>query len=599
VSPSPSPAPLILVAEDSALGTAVMRDDLEGHGHRVLTAPDGARAMEVIRARPDLDLVITDGDMPVLDGLAVCRAVQLERPSLPVIYVTADERRVVEALDAGADDFLPKPVESHELRARVHAALRTGRLRAALAAERDLSRAVVTSIQDGLAVFSASGRILMVNERLTEITGFSAAELEDREPPFPFWPAETADLYAERFRAGLAGGSVWEGDRTYVRRDGARRTVIASLAPLPTASGDGPAFVSTVKDVSARRAAEDELRRSEVAQRALAREQAALGRVAAAVAKGTPRAEVFDLVARVVAELLGADAGGVARFDGGGAVLVGSWSCDDSLRRPVGTRLSLEGDSATGRVRDGGVPVRIDHGAPAGRDERGGGHVPRRSSIAAPIWVGGAVWGAVGALSLREDALAPGAEMRLGDFAILVAAAIAAADAQEELARLATTDPLTGLANRRAFEARLAEEIARARDGRPLSLVALDLDHFKDVNDTFGHDVGDAVLRELAVRMRAAARAADVVARVGGEEFAWLLPGCTARQAHAAAERLRAAVETTPFGVAGVRTLSAGVAQLAGGDDRGGLVRRADALLYVAKRDGRNRVMEQDPALVA
>jgi diguanylate cyclase (GGDEF)-like protein/PAS domain S-box-containing protein len=594
VSANPPPGALILVADDSALGAAVMRDELAAHGHRVLTASDGARAMEAVRARPDLDLVITDGEMPRLDGLDVCRAIQDERPSLPVIYVTADEQRVVEALDAGADDFLPKPVEPHELRARVHAALRTGRLRAALAAERDLSRAVIASLQDGLAVFDRSGRVLMVNERLADITGYPAAELQGAVPPFPFWPPESAVLYAERLRAGLAGGGVWEGDRDYVRRDGERRTVIASLAPLPAASGDGPAFVSTVKDVTSRRAAEDELRRSEAAQRALAREQAALGRVAAAVAQGTSRAEVFDLVARVVADLLGADAGGVTRFHEHGAELVGSWSREDALRRPVGTRLSLEGDSATGRARATGLPVRIDGDAPAAG--RGEGHVPRRSAIAAPIWVGGAIWGTVGALSLRADALAPGAELRLGDFAILVAAAIAAAEAQEELARLATTDALTGLVNRRGFEARLVEEVARAAaGGEPLCLVALDLDHFKDVNDVHGHEVGDAVLRELAGRMRAAARASDVIARIGGEEFAWLLPGTTARQARAAAERLRAEVEATPFGVAGVRTLSAGVAQLAGDDDRGRLVRRADALLYAAKRAGRNRVVEEEP----
>ena len=149
-------------------------------------------------------------------------------------------------------------------------------------------------------------------------------------------------------------------------------------------------------------------------------------------------------------------------------------------------------------------------------------------------------WGTVGALSLRPGGLPEDAETRVGKFGNLVGLAIASAAAREELTRLAETDPLTGLANRRAFEARLEAEVLHARrTGAPLSVAVLDLDHFKEVNDRHGHEEGDRTLRTLAARMRSATRASDVIARVGGEEFAWLLPATTAEGARALAERLR------------------------------------------------------------
>ena len=170
--------------------------------------------------------------------------------------------------------------------------------------------------------------------------------------------------------------------------------------------------------------------------------------------------------------------------------------------------------------------------------------------------------------------------------------AIASAAARAELTRLAETDPLTGLANRRAFEARLEAEIRHARTtGAPLSVVVLDLDHFKEVNDRHGHEEGDRTLRTLAARMRSSTRASDVIARIGGEEFAWLLPGTAVEGARALADRLRRIIAAEPFGVAGTRTISGGVAELGPGGDGAGLLRAADARLYAAKSSGRDRVV--------
>jgi diguanylate cyclase (GGDEF)-like protein/PAS domain S-box-containing protein len=583
----------VLVADDSALAAAVVRDALRADGHAVEVVSDGDAALARLRDGRPVDLLITDGAMPGRDGLAVCREVRADPAlrHLPVLFLTASEGMVVDALDAGADDHLPKPFAAAELRARVRAALRLARHRADALAERDLSHALVESLQDGLLVMAGDGRILRVNERLVALTGYAREELVGRRPPYPFWPESSAAAYGERLTVALRSGASGEADRIYVRADGARRHVIVSLAALDVASADGAAFVSTVKDVTTRRAAEEELRRSEARARALAREQAALGRVAAAVAEAVPPERVFDLVAREVAGLLGVEAGGVARFaDGENAVLVGSWASTDAMRLPTGAVLPASDDSLTGRVRREGRPARQD--AAAGGVRPGAGHVDRGSAVAAPVWVDGVLWGTVGALSRRPGGLPDDAETRVGKFGRLVGLAIASAAAREELTRLAETDALTGLANRRAFEARLEREVARARrTGAPLSVVVLDLDHFKEVNDRHGHEEGDRALRTLAERMRAATRASDVIARIGGEEFAWLLPGTPAEGAHAMAERLRGVVAAEPFGIAGTRTISGGVAELGPGDDGAALLRAADMRLYAAKSSGRDRVL--------
>lgn len=172
-----------------------------------------------------------------------------------------------------------------------------------------------------------------------------------------------------------------------------------------------------------------------------------------------------------------------------------------------------------------------------------------------------------------------------------------------ELEVLATRDPLTGVANLRHFR-RLADlELEHARRmGRSLSLLALDIDHFKRINDSWGHAAGDAVLQAFAAACRAALREYDILGRVGGEEFAVALPNTGADGAAIIAERVRRQVEAMALPVAGPAvTVSIGVAAAAFADPMAGdadipeLLKRADAALYRAKAAGRNRVEMAEP----
>lgn len=160
------------------------------------------------------------------------------------------------------------------------------------------------------------------------------------------------------------------------------------------------------------------------------------------------------------------------------------------------------------------------------------------------------------------------------------------------LEELATTDPLTGLRNRRAFDSHMAQELAVVkRRGTPLSLLMLDVDHFKRVNDTLGHDGGDRVLQAIAGHMKACARTVDVVARVGGEEFAVILPSTGQAGALEVGERIRKMVENGPWPEMPV-TISVGTATLVEGEDAERIYGRADSALYAAKQAGRNRVQQ-------
>ncbi len=168
----------------------------------------------------------------------------------------------------------------------------------------------------------------------------------------------------------------------------------------------------------------------------------------------------------------------------------------------------------------------------------------------------------------------------------------------QQSVELAITDSLTGLHNRRYMESHLTSLLDRATEGdRPLSMLIVDIDFFKMINDTYGHDSGDEVLREFAVRLKAGVRGIDLACRYGGEEFVIVMPEADIATASSVGERLRRQIASAPFKIMGGTrsidvTVSVGIA-VRTSEDRGSdtLLRRADQALYRAKRDGRNRVV--------
>lgn len=431
-------------------------------------------------------------------------------------------------------------------------------------------RALARNVPGGFVLlFDRDLRYLIADGPALAAFGLTAADLEGRTIAEVFAP-ERAAFLESRYRAALAGDEQrWE-DHTPEGRAYEVRAVAVRDA-------GGQVFAGALVTVDVTERAQHEA------------EAGALRRIAILVATGAQADAIFAAVADETAALLAATLGAVVRFDlvAGLGLVVGAAST--GAETIAGSTIDLAGASAIAAVARSGAAARVD-----GYHDRAPDPVLARAgltgAICAPIHVGGRLWGSVGA-GFAGTTVPIDARVRLARIAELVSVAIANAEAWDALARQAATDGVTGLANHRAFHERLRVESERAaRYGRDLSVAIFDLDHFKQINDLHGHQRGDAVLGAVARRLTALARDSDLVARIGGEEFAWLMPEATRDDAHSAAERARAAIADSAFDGVGSLTISGGVCSLTQARSARELLGLADQALYDAKNSGRNTV---------
>lgn len=271
-----------------------------------------------------------------------------------------------------------------------------------------------------------------------------------------------------------------------------------------------------------------------------------------------------------------------------------SVSASKGVNIPVDLQIKL-GDGISGRVARSGAPLRGVIGTARGDLRAVAGEPKATSVIAVPLKSSGVVIGVLDLFgSARPDGFDDKDLATIQTFAGQATVAIDNVLLHEETQLLAITDELTGLPNYRHFAMTLSREIERsARFDRPLSLLMLDLDFFKGVNDTFGHQRGDAVLAEVAKRIQSKCRDVDTVCRYGGEEFVVIVPESEAEGAGRLAERICAAVRRKPFGPAGAPpvhlTVSVGIAVFPEhGTTASLLLRKADEALYEVKESGRD-----------
>jgi two-component system, cell cycle response regulator len=273
-------------------------------------------------------------------------------------------------------------------------------------------------------------------------------------------------------------------------------------------------------------------------------------------------------------------------------LLCGSRSGSGEQDRPIEFR---RGEGVLGWVVEHGQPARIDDvesdsrwlpstGASQGFEVR--------SIMAEPLWSSGEVIGVLAVTSPNASAFGEADQLMLR----LLANCSAPPIERARLRRLAMFDDTTMAFNHRYLLPRIVEEMERAsRSGGDLSLLYMDLDHFKSVNDRFGHAAGDAVLRMFADRVRKAVRRVDVLIRRGGEEFVLLMPATSATQAHATGNRIQQTLAGEELDIEGGfrirQTVSVGIATWDQRETPEQLERRADVAMYEAKRLGRNRVV--------
>jgi diguanylate cyclase (GGDEF)-like protein/PAS domain S-box-containing protein len=412
----------------------------------------------------------------------------------------------------------------------------------------DLFETAFSHAPIGMALIAPDGRWLKVNRALCVITGWPESELIQRsfqEITHPDDAAADEEVIA-RLLAGEIPGYQFE--KRYIRRGGTEIWAEVSVSVVRDGAGALRHFIAQVEDITARKEAQRRLQEAEAEARA-ERDHA----TAIISAMGEGYALTMDGEIKAINEAL--------------CVLTGFSASELIGARPPYPFWPPEEQATIAAILADVV------GNNGGTHEltmmRANGERFEAEITARP--------------AREEDGRAIGFVSTLRDVSVQKRQ-------QRDLERLARTDSLTQLANRHVLQEALVREAARrSADGQQLALVLLDLDLFKQVNDAFGHPAGDAVLVEVARRLEHTVRAGEVLARVGGEEFAWLLPACDAEEAVAAADRARAAIASEPFGRAGKLTMSAGVGLVSTPSDGDALYRMADRALYEAKQSGRNR----------
>jgi diguanylate cyclase (GGDEF)-like protein/PAS domain S-box-containing protein len=522
---------------DSALERHRLQKSLRRGGFEAAAGVDPwASRAEIERVAWDL-VIWTSGPSESL-ARDILRQGPPGTPVLLVLDARASASAVASALDAGFADVVRGDAPCSELLARARGVARRSAAVRALAAEAGAFRELAEGGRDLLARQAPDGTVRYASRAAGEILGWDPADLVGRRAA-DLLPLNAAAPGADPYVHRVRrrdGGSVWMETTTRLIHD---------------ASGRIHEVHTDSRDVSDRMQADAE--------------RASVTRVTAAVAEGGAFERIAYLIARESALLAGTESAALVRFHGDEGLVLG----------------------ATGPVLRAGERIPIT--------------ATRAGGLVAPVVVAGLPWGVILARGLGPAAGRELRTERLRRLAPLVSLAVSNSRSRERLVALAATDALTGLTNHGAFHTRLEEECSRAwRAGAPLSLVLIDLDHFKRVNDTHGHQAGDEVLREVARRLTTCARLEDVVGRVGGEELAWLLPCADLDEAMEAAERLRCRIADHDFATVGRLTGSLGVATLGEGTSAE-LARRADVALYRAKDGGRNACVRwvEDDAITA
>lgn len=410
--------------------------------------------------------------------------------------------------------------------------VRSGLLRSAL--EQSFNSVLITDAQPG----PMGPRIVYANPAFCEMTGYSATELLGQTPRI-LQGAQTSPEVLQTLRECLQANRFFRGSTVNYRKDGRPYTVEWNISPVKDEAGVTTHYVSVQQDISA---------------------------VTEARATSQLLAQALDATQDAV---MIANAQGEIEFVNHGFELITGYSRVEALgQNPAMLKSGEHTEAFYGRLWAAIQSGQTFRAVFINRHKQG--HLIHCEETVSPIRdAGGAVT----------------------HFVSVIRDQTARAHTEQTLREQATRDPLTDLLNRRAGEWQLERAFLAAREGqKPFCLIMADVDHFKAINDTWGHPAGDQVLQRVAAVLRTGVRATDSVVRWGGEEFLLVLPYCEQAAALLQAERLRERVADAEQGEMGCVTVSMGVAELQRGETLANLMERVDQALYQAKHAGRNQV---------
>jgi diguanylate cyclase (GGDEF)-like protein/PAS domain S-box-containing protein len=545
----------ILVVDDSRDNLDLMEALLVSEGfERIHLAFSGQEALSLLASHPDIGLVLLDMMMPGMDGHEVCRRISQNEAwcHIPVIIVTGGALRRNEALEksfaAGAMDFITKPINEVELLSRITSALtlykeRAIRLRKTLELEESEEKYRVTFDQApvGIAHVAVDGKILMANQRLCGMLGYDHDDLLHLvfQQLFEQKNRDTHSGCLEKLLEGSVSYGTFE--LPLMHRQSRNVWTQLTVSPLRDSHGRTKYLIYVVEDISERKFAEDGLR------------------LAATVFDSSTEAIIItDAQARIVkvnqafTEITGYQADEVV---GKNPRLLSSGRHHALFYEAMWSKLV-----GTGQW-EGEILNR------------------RKSGEIYPSWLT--------LCAVKDD------EGKITNFVGISVDITMRKEAEERLSFLANHDALTGLPNRILFSDRLQHAMARAhRDLLQMAILFLDLDQFKNVNDNFGHTMGDSLLQSVGDRLLRHIRESDTLARWGGDEFILLLEKIRSAEeaVHVAQRILR--VFAAPFVLDGHEiaiNASIGISLFPqDGREVQSLLKNADAAMYCAKELGRN-----------
>lgn len=627
----------ILVVEDEVGIARMIQVLLEARGFVALVSHSGSEALDRLAART-VDLVLLDLMMPGMDGYEFCRRLKADQRwrHIPVVMLTAKDtvRDKVLGLEMGADDYITKPFNTDELVARIKVLLRVQAMSQELVRRnRELQalNAVTLAVSRSLSLEKILDGAL---ECTLENLWLEAALVHLVEPKtghlvLAAMRGITADPPTTLSRVQPGVGWAWQAmakGKSQVLPNAGQMVGLEALASepprtligIPLGLRERELGLLTVAGHPGQRLSSEDVGLLEAIGRQLAialenshlyadsrrkaREFEGLNQIGRAMAATFNLQEILTRISEAVSNLFHARAMSLMLLSSDG----------QALSTVAGSNLFEEKSQAgeSQDARQGGSPsfLAVREKRPVAVPDLAVDDVHAawlqtarehgyRSFLAIPLIVQEKALGCMN-LYLTDPHEFDDDEIQiLSTFASQAAISIENARLFEEARQLAITDELTGLANHRQFYQQLTREVQRAhRYGRPLTLLMLDVDHFKEYNDRYGHLAGDHALRDLAYVMRCNARNVDILARYGGEEFAIILPETDLSRAAFQAERIRSAVAAHLFrskdpSFRGVLTVSIGVTALTPGIRTiEELVHDADQAMYLAKTRGRNRV---------
>ncbi len=473
-----------------------------------------------------------------------------------------------------------------------------------------LQSVALESAANGILITDRTGNIQWVNPAFTKMTGYSVDEVIGKNPRIQKSGLVSQDVFSNLWRTILSG-NVWHGELINRRKDGSTMTEEQTIAPVRDGSGQIIHFIAIKQDITERKRAEEVLsKRSE--------QIATLNRVMRLLSSTLDLSKVLDMILHEIQQVIPYDSASVWQCRDNTLEIIAAHGFPNS-EDLIGTTFNLSSkDNPNTKVIRSRSPL-IEGDLSSTYKTPGEGAQPRyknRGWMGVPMIIGDRVTG-----MLAFDKNVPNFyTQEQSQFALAFAAQAAIAienarlysDAQKELVERieaedkllklqkeleeqAIRDSLTGLYNRRFLDETLSRELSRAeRDKYSVSVVMLDLDHFKMFNDTYGHDVGDMMLKQLGKLLSSQVRAGDIACRYGGEEFVVVMPKASLSVAKQRANDWRQKFATQVLihqGEVLNATLSAGVAVFPlHGTSSEEIIRKADQAMYSAKAAGRNLV---------